>query len=90
VSQASDLAVPNRLLAAGLWWFPPPRHAGEHGIGERRTSHLTVGVPAAQQQRAEPVGLGGGDHGELVAGAERDPQRLAVAVGSGYQKPVGI
>jgi hypothetical protein len=28
------------------------------------------GVRAAQQQRAEPVGLGGGDHAEFLAGAQ--------------------
>ena len=74
--------MPHRLLAAGLWWFPSPHHSEEHGISERRTSQITLGVPAAQQQRAEPVGLGGGDHGEFVAGAEQDPQRFAVTVGS--------
>jgi len=76
--------VPHRLLAAGLWWFPSPHHGQEHGIGERGTSQITFGVPTAQQQRTEPVGLGGGDHGEFVAGAEQDPQRLTVAIGTGY------
>jgi len=84
-SEASDLAVPHRLLAAGLWWFPSPRHGEEHGIGERRTSQITLGVFPAEQQRAEPVGLGGGDHGDLVAGAEQDPQRLTVAIGTRYR-----
>ena len=51
------------------------RHGEEHGIGERGTSQITLGVRAAQQQHAEPVGLGGGDHGEFVAGAEQYPQR---------------
>jgi hypothetical protein len=47
VCQASDLAVPHSLFAAGLWWFPSPHHGHEHGIGERRTSQITLGVPAA-------------------------------------------
>jgi hypothetical protein len=84
VSQASDLAVPHRLFAGGLWWFTSPHRGEEHGIGERGTGQISLGVPAAQQQRADPVGLGGGDHGEFVAGAEQDPQRLTVAVGTRY------
>jgi hypothetical protein len=58
--------VPHRLLAAGVWWFPSPRHGEEHGIGKRRTSQITLGVRAARQQRAEPVG----DHAEFLAGAQ--------------------
>jgi hypothetical protein len=48
-------------------------------------AHLALGVVAAQQQCAKSVGLGGGGHGELVAGAEQDPQRLTVAVGSRHR-----
>jgi hypothetical protein len=33
---------------------------------------------------AEPVGLGGVDYGEFVAGAEQDPQGLTVAIGTRY------
>jgi hypothetical protein len=39
--------MPHGLFAAGLWWFPSPHHGQEHGIGERRTSQITLGVPAA-------------------------------------------
>ena len=81
VSQASDLAVPHRLPPAGLWWFPSSRHGKEHRIGERRPGQITLGVPAAQQQRAEPVDLAGGGHTDLVASAEQDPQRLTIAIG---------
>jgi hypothetical protein len=69
--QAPDLAVPCRLLAAGLPWFAPPRHGDEHGIGERDARQIALGVVAAEQKRAEPVGLGDAHHGELVAGAEQ-------------------
>jgi hypothetical protein len=41
---------------------------------------LGIGTP-------ETVGLGGGGHGELVAGAEQDPQRFTVAIGSSPQPP---
>ena len=78
------------MKPAGLWWFPSPHHGEEHGIGQRRTSQITLGVRAAQQKRAEPVGLDGDDHAELVAGAEHDPQRLTVTVSTGYREPVGI
>ena len=80
--QTSDLAVPHRLLAAGLRWFPAPHHGEEHRIGERGTSQITLAVAAAQQQRTEPVGLGGRGHGELVTGGEQDPQRLTVTIGT--------
>lgn len=58
-SQTSDFAAPHRLLAAGLPRFPPPRHGGEHRIGERRTSQITLAVLSAQQQRTKPAGLRG-------------------------------
>jgi hypothetical protein len=45
MSQASDVAVPHRLFAAGLWWFPSSHQGEEDGIGERRTGQITVAVP---------------------------------------------
>ena len=83
--QASGLAVPHRLLPAGLAWFPPPRHGEEHRIGERRPGQITVAVLPAEQQRAEPVGLARGGHDDLLAGAEQDPQRLTVTVSTRYR-----
>ena len=53
-------------------------------------ARLAVGVVAGQQQGAEPVGLRGAGGGELLAGAEQDPQRLAVAVGARGGQPVGV
>ena len=51
---------------------------------------IAVGVVAAQQQRAQPVGLRGAGGGEFLAGAEQDPQRLAVAVRARGGQPVGV
>ena len=51
---------------------------------------VAVGVVAAQQQRAQPVGLCGAGGGELLAGAQQDPQRLAVAVRARGGQPVGV
>jgi hypothetical protein len=79
-SQASDLAVPHRLFAAGLAWLPAPRHGQEHRIGERRPSQVTLAILPAQQKRTEPVGLRGGCHAELVTSGEQNPQRLTVTV----------
>jgi hypothetical protein len=46
---------------------------------------LSVGVVAGQQQRAQPVGLRGDGHGELVAGTEQNLQRFTVAVRAGHR-----
>jgi hypothetical protein len=42
------------------------------------------------EQGAQPVGLCGGGEGEVVAGAEQDPQRVAVAVGARGGQPVDV
>jgi hypothetical protein len=82
-SQASNLAVPDGLFAAGLRCWAPPRHGYQDGIGQRRTSQIPLRVVPAQQQRTEPVDLGGGDHGELLTRTKQDPQRLAITIGAG-------
>ena len=82
-SQVSNFAVPGGLFAAGLWCWAAPRHGYQDGIGQRCTREIPLGVVPAQQQRTEPVELGGGDHGELLTGTKQDPQRLAITIGTG-------
>ena len=63
---------------------------GQAGLGERAAGEFAVGVVAAQQQRAQPVGLRGTGGGEFLTRTEQDPQRLAVAVRAWGGQPVGV
>jgi hypothetical protein len=81
--ESADLGVPNCLMAVGVAGLSTPGQGGENGVGERAAGGLAVGVVAAQQQGAQAVGLRSAAGGEFAAGAEQDPQRFPVAVGSG-------
>jgi hypothetical protein len=88
--EAADLGVPHGLLAAGLARWPAPGQAGQAGVGESAAGEGAVGVVAAQQQRAQPVGLRSAGGGEFLARTEQDPQRLAVPVRAWGGQPVGV
>ncbi len=79
--ESADLTVSHRLLTSGAGAGPSVGQLGQLGVGQDASGQIAVGVVvAAEQQRAQPVGLRGGGDGQVVAGAEQDPQRLAVAI----------
>ena len=65
------------------------RPARVASVSAPRASWRSVSSPR-QQQRAQPVGLRGGGGGQLLARAEQDAQRFAVAVGARGGQPVGV
>ena len=79
------------VFAAGVAGQAAAGQAGEGGVGERCAGELTVGVVVGvAQQCAEPVDLRGAGYGEVVTGAEQDPQRFAVPVGARGGQPLGV
>jgi hypothetical protein len=87
--ESADLGLSYRLSAIGVASGAATDEAGEHRRGELSTGQLTVGVVAGQQQGTS-VGLRGVDGGELIAGAEQDPQGFAVTVSARNGQPVGV
>ena len=57
--EAADLGVPYGLLTGGLAGRSASGQDRQAGVGERASGELAVAVVAAQQQRAQPVGLRG-------------------------------
>ena len=92
--QAADLVVAHGLGAAGVAGQAAAGQVGQGVLGERAAGEFAVGAGvvavAVAQQRAQPVGLRGTAHGQIVACAEQDPQRFAVSVGAGGGEPVGV
>jgi hypothetical protein len=58
--------MPHGLLPDGLARWPAPGQGRQAGLGESTAGEFAVGVVAAQQQRAQPVGLRGTGGGEFL------------------------